>query len=78
MIIYFMCTSVVETSCLLPSEKNEQNTVWSEKLFDANNELGCCESLKWSNVMPSIDTDTFSTYYSDCIWWLKLDTTQST
>ena len=52
---------MVATSYLLWSEKMSEHTAWLVHDCDAENGKGYVEALKWSNEMPSIDTDIFPT-----------------
>ena len=68
---------VVAASCLLFSDKIEWNTSWCwlDGVVELIPDFG--NALKWSNEIPYIDTDTFQTYYYDCIWREKLANTLS-
>ena len=63
-----LCAVVVAASCLLSSDKKEWNTawLWRDGIGVLMSAVG--NALKVSNVIPSIYTDLFTPYYSDCIW----------
>ena len=55
--IHLLFADVVEASCLLSSDKNNnQNAAFLVGLPVSDNRLGCCRSLNCSNEMASIDT----------------------
>ena len=73
----FLCEVVVAASCLLSSEKQYWNTAWRRHDFVDEFIPVSGNALKCSNAITSIDTDIFSSYYFDCIWWIKLATNLS-
>ena len=54
--MFLLCAAVVAASCLLSSDKKEQNTSYSDTASDVNYELDWFEALKLSNAIPSTDT----------------------
>ena len=63
---------LVVASCLLLSDKKQWNTACHGHGFVDEFIYFCVNPLKFSNIIPSIDTDIFPSEYYDCIWLEKL------
>ena len=74
-IMCLLCAADESAYWLLPLDKNERNTEWCG--FDAGTDTNAAYvvALKWSNTIPSMDTNIFPPYYSEWSWCAKLVTT---
>ena len=69
-----MCVVVVAASFFLKSDKKEWKSAWHWRDGVVKLISDFVNAIKGSNAIPSIYTDLFPPYYSDCIWWAKLAT----
>ena len=59
-----LCAADESAYWLLPLDKNEWNTEWRVCDAGTDTNAGYVVTLKWSNTIPSMDTNIFPLFYA--------------